>query len=233
MLKNTWPIILCLLAACSSGKTVSTGSFGMQQFPMATAQTPVATGYPLTTQQKMQAMHHWDRLAEHVASQASLALDHFMPDSKAGVYIAPAGNTPFAKSYREALITHFVAYGIPVAFSPEGNAVLEVSSELVNHGRKLVKTDSGAYRTLEPGFRQEKDGEGEYKRLPLVAGESGYFDDGQPTTEMQVNTSLIFQNSYLYRNSSIFYVDSAEWRHYRHQAPQGSTQLKQYSLVGK
>lgn len=53
-----------------------------------------------------------------VAAQGSQAFTHFFPNAEIGVDVAPAGTTPFAKVYREALITHLVAYGVPVSFSP-------------------------------------------------------------------------------------------------------------------
>jgi hypothetical protein len=221
-------LIVLLCAACHSVAVDTT-----MESQLATAQTPVSVGYPLSTQSKMQAMHHWDQLAERVAAQGSQAFTHFFPNAEIGVYVAPAGTTPFAKVYREALITHLVAYGVPVSFSPEGNVILEITTEMVNHSRQLVQTDSGAFRTLEPGFTQRKNERGRFLPVPLVAGESGYFGNDTPNAEIQITTSLAHHDAYIYRDSSIFYVNDAEWRHYQARAPKGSVELKRYSLGSK
>lgn len=227
-MRAAFVIALLFLAACS-GRPVTVDS--RADNVLATAQVPVATGYPLTTQEKMQALHHWDHLASRVASQAGRAMDHFFPQGGVGIFVAPAGSTPFAKSYRHALITHLVGYGVPVAFAPEGNAILEVHTELLAHQRELTRTEDGAYENIEPGFRQRKDPGGRYLRVPIIAEEGGMFDQRIPTTEIQITSSLLHGKSYLYRDSSIFYVNPSEWSHYQHQAPQGCVELKRFSLV--
>ena len=65
----------------------------------------------------------------------------------------------------------------------------------------------------------------------MVAEESGYFDAPTPNSEIQINSALVHQGAYLYRDSSIFYVDGADWTHYRLQSPDGAVELKRYSLV--
>lgn len=221
-------LIVLLCAACHSVAVDTT-----MESHLVTAQAPISVGYPLSTQHKMQAMHHWDQLAERVAAQGSQAFNHFFPDAGLGIYVAPAGATPFAKIYREALITHLVAYGAPVSFSPEGNVVLEITTELVNHSRQLLQTSSGAYRTLEPGFTQHKNERDRFLPVPLVAGESGYFENDTPNAEIQITTSFVHRDAYIYRDSSIFYVNETEWRHYQTRAPKGSVELKRYSLESK
>lgn len=221
-------LLTSVLGACQSVDIDPT-----MEKTLVTAQAPVSTGYLLSTQQKMQAMHHWDQLADRVAAQGARALDHFFPGTGMAVYVAPAGTTPFAKVYRESLITHLVAYGVPVSFSPEGSVILEIQTELVNHARSRLTSADGIYQTLEPGFTQQKDENGRFKRIPLVAGDSGYFEDGHPNAEIQVTTSMVHQDTYVFRDSSIFYVNETEWHHYQARAPRGSVELKRYSLESK
>lgn len=198
---------------------------------IVTAQAPVSSGYPLSTQFRMQAMAHWDLLADKVARNCGTALDHFYPSEEVRVYVAPLGVTPFAKAYRESLMTRLVDYGVPVAFEPEGAAVLEVSLDMVTHRRTLDTTSSGLRRALDPGFRQRKDSDGRYEPAPVVGEESGYFDGPASDAEVQINSALVYGNAYLYRDSSIFYVNGSDWAHYRARAPQGAVELKRYSLV--
>jgi hypothetical protein len=219
-------ITLGLVTGCSS---VSVNSDQSSQ--LVTAQAPISSGYLLSTQPKMQAMAHWDLLADKVARNCGKALDHFFPEQDVRVYVAPLGTTPFAKAYREALLTHLIDYGVPVAFAPEGAAVLEVNLGLVTHRRVLDKTSKGLRRAPEPGFRQAKNSAGQYVPVPEIGEESGYFDAPTPDSEVQINSALVHQGAYLYRDSSIFYVSSPDWAHYQPQTPQGGVELKRYSLV--
>lgn len=217
---------LGLVTACSS-VSVNTS----QSTQLVTAQAPISSGYPLSTQFKMQAMAHWDLLADKVAKNCGTALDQFYPQDDVRVYVAPLGATPFAKAYRESLLTRLVDYGVPVSFEPEGAAVLEVSLDMVTHRRTLDTTSKGLRRALDPGFKQRKNSAGLYESAPVVGEESGYFD-GQPSdSEVQINSALAYRNAYLYRDSSIFYVNGSDWAHYRLNAPQGGVELKRYSLV--
>lgn len=219
---------LSLLAACSPAG-VHTGQSSM----FATAQAPLAAGYPLSSQPKMQAMAHWDRLAVDVARNCARALDHFHPEGDVRVYVAPVAATPFGKSYREALLTRLVDFGVPVSFSSNGAAILEVSLELVSHRRTLERTRSGRLHAPDPGFVQKKDERGRYAEVPMISEESGLFDPPTPDTEVQITSSLIHGGGYLYRNSSIFYVDGRDRSHYDLSAPRDGVELRHYSLVNK
>lgn len=221
-------LALALLAACSPAgiETRQSGSF-------ATAQAPLPAGYPLSSQPKMQAMAHWDQLAAKVAQNCAKALDHFHPEGDVRVYVAPVEATPFGKSYREALLTRLVDYGVPVSFTPDGAAVLEVAVIPVTHRRNLARTKSGRMYVADPGFVQSKDDKGMYPPVPMVSEESGFFDAPMPETEVQITSALVHNGGYLYRDSSIFYVDGRDMAHYTLGAPTSDVQLKRFSLVGK
>ena len=221
-------LALPALAACSPA-----GIDTAQSDRFATAQAPLASGYPLSSQQKMQAMAHWDTLAAAVAGNCAKALDHFHPEGNVRVYVAPAPATPFGKSYREALLTRLVDYGVPVSFTPDGAAVLEFSVEAVTHRRALTRNRSGRQSIPDPGFVQAKNAQGLYPLVPMVSEESGLFDPETPETEVQVNSALVHNGGYLYRDSSIFYVDGRDMAHYKLGAPTGDVELKRYSLVNK
>lgn len=217
--------LISLLAACTTTTARPGGA------SLVTAQAPLPTGYLLSTQPTMQAISHWDDLAAKVADHCAKAIDHFAPDGGLRVYVAPAGATPFAKAYRESLLTRLVDYGVPVSFSAEGAAILETGTQVVTHQRVLAQTSAGRSNVVEPGFVQGKDAQGKYLPVPVVAEESGAFNKPTSNTEIQVNSALIFQGAYLYRDSSIFYVNRQDWAHYQLQAPPGSVELKHFSLV--
>lgn len=217
---------LGLVTACSSASVNTKHSS-----QLVTAQAPISSGYPLSTQFKMQAMAHWDLLADKVAKNCGAALDHFSGQDAIRVYVAPLGATPFAKAYREALLTRLVDYGVPVSFEPAGAAVLEVSLDLVTHRRTLDTTSRGLRRALEPGFRQTKNSAGLYEPAPVVGEESGYFDAPPSNSEVQINSALVYGDTYLYRDSSIFYVSSSDSDHYQLRTPHDGVELKRFSLV--
>jgi hypothetical protein len=217
--------LVSLLAACSTTSVNPGGS------ALVTTQAPLPSGYLLSTQPTMQAMSHWDRLAAKVAENCAKAIDHFAPEGGLRVYVAPAGTTPFAKAYRESLLTRLVDYGMPVAFSPDGAAILETGTQVVTHQRALAQTPSGRRNVVEPGFVQGKDAQGMYLPVPVVAEESGAFSKEASNTEIQITSALIHQEAYLYRDSSIFYVNAQDWAHYQLQAPSGTVELKHFTLV--
>ncbi len=221
-------LTLSVLAACSTA-----GVNSDQSSSFATSQAPLATGYPLSTQPKMQAMAHWDQLAAMVAGNCAKALDHFHPEGDVRVYVAPVAATPFGKAYRESLLTRLVDFGVPVSFSPDGAAILEVSQEMVTHRRTLERSGSGRLYGVDPGFVQRKDTAGLYPPVPMISQESGYFDPSTPDTEVQVTTALVHRGGYLYRDSSIFYVDGNDRKHYDLDARGNEVELKRYSLVNK
>lgn len=226
--------IAALLALLAFGFVTGCSSVSVntdQSSQLVTAQAPISSGYPLSTQFKMQAMAHWDLLADKVAKNCGAALDHFSGQDAIRVYVAPLGTTPFAKAYREALLTRLVDYGVPVSFEPAGAAVLEVSLDLVTHRRTLDTTPLGRRRALDPGFRQAKNSAGLYEDIPLVSEESGYFDPPPPNSEVQINSALVYGDTYLYRDSSIFYVSSSDSDHYQLRTPRDGVELKRFSLV--
>jgi hypothetical protein len=221
-------LALGLLTACSPTfvKNDQAASF-------ATAQVPLATGYPLSTQPKMQAIAHWDQLALKVAGNCAKALEHFDPEGQTRIFVAPVAATPFGKSYREALLTRLVDFGIPVTFKPAGAAVLETGLELVSHRRTVARTRTGRLYVAEPGFTQAKGPGATYAPVPVVSEESGFFDAPTPDTEVQINTALIHRGGYLFRDSSIFYIDRRDQAHYSLDAPESDVELRRYSLVDK
>ena len=228
---------LLIMAGCSGGYPFRTDR--QHEKYLVTAEQPVSTGYPVSTQRTMQSMQHWDLLADKVASQGSKALEHFFAGADMGVYVAPAGTTPFAKAYREALITQFLAYGVPVAFSPEGSITLEVQIQTRGPIRRVGnpgfqerrKKHPGIRKTVEPEFLQVKDEEGKYQRIPIISEEEGYFGSNDSKAEIQVNTSLVHPGGYVYRDSSIFYVEVSQMHNYIHRKPLGDAYLKRYTLV--
>ena len=232
-----WSVMFLLLLGGCAGSTKGDESTGRASLPwgnarLATAQAPLPTGYLLSTQPKMQAMHHWDQHAEKIARNTSRALDHFLRQQSLPVYVVPGPATAFSKTFQESLITYLIGYGVPVTLSAEDAVVLENNIEYVTHHRRLVRNTKGQRSSLEPGFKQGKNEMGRYKRPAIVGEESGYFAAAIPSTEVQINTSLMHQGNFLYRDSSIFYVDRADGHHYQQHSDRDARGLKRFQIVG-
>lgn len=225
--KHILRIVLCFLLVAATGCSTSLDNRNASR--LATSQVPLPSGYPLSTQFFMQAMNHWDQQATSVAKNCALALNHFYPTEQVPVYVPAVGDTPFAQAYRESLLTRLVDYGVPIAFTPDDAAVLEVNTTMVAHQRNLDR-DSGQRRAVDPGFVQSKSDRGKYRKVPVISEESGLFSSPMPKTEIQINSALVYRNAYLYRDSSIFYVNPRDWGHYQETPPAGSG-IKRFTLV--
>ena len=60
-----------------------------------TSQVPVPNAFRLSTQQKLQAVHHWKLLSEDVAGLIKEKIDDGYRDTLIHIYVAPSGITPF------------------------------------------------------------------------------------------------------------------------------------------
>lgn len=213
---------ICLLlglTACSQSALVS--------------QVPVPTGYPLAAQQRMQALQHWDLLAAKVAYQSSLAMESYFPSTTMPVYVAPLGATAFAKAYRESLLTHLLAYGVPIAVGPEDAVILEVTTAVITHDRALTRSAAGVRSVLEPGFVQGQTADGEYQKIALAKEYTGALNKEAVDAEMQVNSALTYNGAYVYRDSSMFYINLSQWSQYQLNPPPGVAQVRRYALINK
>lgn len=91
------------------------------------ADVPTPTRFEAAAQKKLQAAHHWQVIAGHVAEQ--LAADLSMGDKLAGraLYVPqPGGEQAFVEGFRELLITALVERGVPVATQAQGALSVDV-----------------------------------------------------------------------------------------------------------
>lgn len=193
------------------------------------AQVPVPTAFPLTTQPKMQAVHHWEVLAEDLALQVRAVLDQNVLERQFPVHVAPSGTTPFAKSFHALLITQLVERNIAVASSVTDALILSFDIEAVRHAQRFLRTGMGVYRALSPDVFVHRssmghhDGTGALINQALLEAaevnvESGAYTHDLPRTEILITTSLVFGERFLMRNSSIYYINDTDWWHYKQHA---------------
>ena len=134
---KTWAVVL--------GAATLSGCFGVN-----TSQAPIATTYPISEQQRMQAAHHWEVLAEH---EASAILSDRKLRQKA-LYIAPeAPTTAFAEGFRALLTSELVSRGAIVKTRPEAAVEIDFDVQVVRHrDRTAIREPQGALTALAAGI---------------------------------------------------------------------------------
>jgi hypothetical protein len=208
------------------------------------AQVPVPTAYPLSTQQKMQAVHHWEVLAEDVACKVYEVLEHRMLERRFAIFVPSSGTTPFAKSFRELLITRLVEKNIAVASNHDSGMVLSFDIEMIRHGTRLTRTTKGLYKALSPevfvrrdttlpGDQQVEDANQAMLRTAEANVDAGVYTHALPRVEVMITTSLMFEGSYVMRDSSTYYINDKEWWHYRQSVVPGEPRVVNYQLVDR
>lgn len=95
-----------------------------------TSQVPLATTYPYSEQQKMQAVQHWDVLAEYEA--AGILRSDALHDRS--LFINPThANSAFAQSFGNLLSSQLVSNGALVRTDPTNAALVDYRVQLVEH----------------------------------------------------------------------------------------------------
>ena len=217
-----------------------------------TSKMPVPNAFRLSTQQKMQAAHHWKLLAEDVAHLVAEKIDGSYQETLIPIYVAPSGITPFEKAFHDLLLTSLVEIGLDVSNRPEGNRQLTFDIQVITHHQKILRSGAVVYESLAPGFfvqrgtpslygPEEETGGGEiledsaeveviehHAELNIEAGE---YAVELPKNEIIVTTSLMFSGKYIMRNSSIYYINDPDWSQYVLKSKYKDPAVAQYRLV--
>lgn len=191
---------------------------------------PRANNYPASDQKKARAVHHWDVLAEDVASQVSATLNT-LGVAKTIYVEAPTEKTEFNKAFASLVTTQLVRKGLQVSTKPSGTTLLRFDTQVVQHHSSWQGINGGDFRyTQLAGGVVAAYGIGNaidhsfYRdaAIPLIAFPFAIAADmnqmqkygnaaGGPTrTEVLVNASLVHGDRFLARNSTIYYIQYEE-----------------------
>lgn len=128
------------------------------------AQIPPVSSYEYSTQHKMQAVHHWDVLAEEVVAKL---VEKSLADRT--IDVVRSNNTDFEIAFEDLLITRMVDAGIDVRQNTSHSLELRFDIQLVNHkGRGVapkthVGNSNATYTNTEAVINVSlMDGEGAY-----------------------------------------------------------------------
>ena len=207
-------------------------------------EAPVPKLLPMATQEKIQAAHHWDLIAEHIAGLVKKGLETSYPRRVRAIYVAPSGITPFEKVFHALLITHLFEEGLSVSNDPKDNLILSFDIELVKHPERVISIDGEVYDSLGPGLIVKTgapaspalgDGTRHYpvSRKTRLSNEIGDHLFALPQNEIIITTSLTQNGSYIMRDSSIYYIDDPEWWQYVQKADITYPPQTNYTLTNR
>jgi len=183
------------------------------------SRVPVAINHPLTTQKKAKAAHHWDVLADDIASQtqaATRAPDSLLHDRP--LYIQPRGNSAFDTAFRNFLITRLVNRGLSVTSDPQEGVAVAYEIQLLRHDSSRYTHLPGTLSSLATGIWVIRGIVGSAAAAaPTTLGLAGLADyalgqyaGGATHIELIVTTSIMNESQYLLRKSDIYYIEDED-----------------------
>jgi len=186
-----------------------------------TSQIPIATNYPYSEQQKMQASHHWDVLASEVVNQ--LSQSRKVSDSMA-IYVVPKFHSPdkedpaiwtattplakadesdqlatipFKRAYQNYLITQLVNAGYMVVNdSKAAELIMTFDIQLVRHNKRPVRS---------PNIISKLG------RVCAGAADGAYIGIEASPYEVVITTSVKKDNTYVMSHTGTYYIDTPLW----------------------
>jgi hypothetical protein len=216
--------IAILFASVAAGcLSAVTGDTNPPAPPLSEA--PLPKLFPMTAQEKIQAVHHWDLIAKHTAGLVKSGLQTGYPQRVGAIYVAPSGTTPFEKAFHSLLITRLFEEGLSVVNDPRDNLTLSFDVDLVKHPTRIIGIDSDSFDSLGPGLvvqtgpsssEARKDAQMAYvvgKRTRLDS-DTGDYRYSLPQNEIVLTTSLTQNGGFIMRHSAIYYIDDPEWWQY-------------------
>jgi hypothetical protein len=198
---------------------------------------PEPIAYPYTQQQKMQASHHWQVLAEDLAKRLNKELILSDNISKA-VYVKetcgneskpcdPSESSSFNEAFRDLLITNLVGFGIPTQ-QQKDEECLDILYKV-----QVVRHNSDRIRTLQPGILTSLSAaivvlrNAPSELITLALGAAADVANSNMTVnghyEIIITTSMLSSGKYIFRASDIYYINDKDFWHYQGNPVQAKT----------
>ncbi len=200
--------------------------------------TPQPETYPFSTQQKMQAAHHWDVLANDVADQINNELIR-RGYLETPVYVnhscgkaddcGPDAAFPFDEAFNDLLTTQLVNFGVPtLAGNDDSGLVVNYKVQVVFHRSPPRQWPRpGVLTSLTAGIIVMRNAPDEILALAAAAAT----DTLRATSvvnghyEVIISTSIVDNNVYLMRKSDIYYINDTDFWQYRKSEPAAEIEL--------
>jgi hypothetical protein len=195
---------------------------------------PRADNYPATDQKKARAVHHWDVLADDVASRVAGKISAW-PAGEYPIYVAPsAGETSFNNGFRKLLITRLLDKGVTLSTQPTA-VTMTFETQLVQHEARVNSMGPLPWTRLALGVGVARDWYLYHQSAgSMLAGVtalglvtdltqyaiSGPAAGGPTRTEVLVTTSLEGGDRYLARTADVYYIEQEDSGLYKTKAPE-------------
>ncbi|GGC90194.1 hypothetical protein GCM10011382_20640 [Vreelandella lutescens] len=207
-------------------------------FYASTSQAPIATTYPYTEQQRMQAAQHWEVLAQHEAagilgSERVRFRDLHIAAPEHEQYGSYYSGGEFERGFRTLLTSELVSRGGSVTTQPRANgALIQIDVEVVAHrDRGYTRPPFGAYTALASGIAVASIPLGNWSEPALALIPAAMVADTtsgswtpKGNEEIIITTQIVEQDQILYSSSNIYYINAGDRRQYApHRVPQAPT----------
>ncbi len=161
----------------------------------ASTELPLATTPPLYTQDKIQAVDHWDNIANEVALRVQKSLEDRPDLITLPIYVKPPNDRPFSLAFHALLCTRLVSRGMQVSDLPEADTLtLEYNVQTVLH--------DASRGTWLPSLASMGIG--------VIALVTGQYTSGSDH-ELIINSAIIHHNRYVMHLSNVVYINEDDW----------------------
>ncbi|MCK4603810.1 MAG: hypothetical protein KAU41_03815 [Deltaproteobacteria bacterium] len=207
-------------------------------FLCSCSNVPKPASYPLSFQQKMQAVHHWDVLADDVAKDVKRTLqDRALLGEQ--IYLEPHEMSAFGEVFGTLLTTQLFKQEIGLAKNESNSLKLRYETQMVKHrsnrhtsplypGEALLLTALG--HGIYKAFSANSDALGLFAAAGAVEVINGFeYDWTVPHHEIVITTELTNNDTVIDRRSNIYYINDADFLHYSEK----EMPIKNYTCVSE
>ncbi|MFT3812213.1 MAG: hypothetical protein QM740_02425 [Acidovorax sp.] len=195
----------------------------------STLDVPRADNYPATGQKKARAVHHWDVLAEDVATRVATKIAAW-PAGEYPIHLTVADDSSFNQGFLKLLRVRLLDKGVALSTGP-ATVEMEVQTQVVQHQDDgLVNSPIPLPLTmLAGGIGVWRDWDTHYRDRYLLPGVAtaiglgtglaldlaryhtqGAAAGGPTRTEVLITTTLKTQERYLAGSADLYYIERAE-----------------------
>ncbi len=205
-------------------------------------ETPVATNFPTTSQQKLQAASHWDAIAGDLSKKLQTSLNSKL-DKSNPVFISSTEQTVFNQVLISSLIASLLEDGYKVATTNTPNATaVNVDTTVVKFSSDRKKSGTVGYPSLiATGLWALAESSSVSAAGAVTAGifsydAYSYFNSEKatgpvPQSEIIVNLTAVQDNQYLAATKGIYYATDSDGSLYR-SAKEIETNTKNFQVKG-
>lgn len=165
----------------------------------STPDVPRLDSYPATGQKTARAVHHWDVLADDVASRIADKISDW-PVGEHPIYVSVANDSIFNRGFHKLLIVRLLDRGVVLSTNPAA-VDLTVDAQLVQHDAAI---SGRPWTRLAAGIDVARD----WAVQAPGAATSG--SGGSARTEVLITTALKSGDRYLAGSADVYYIDGGD-----------------------